>query len=99
MPHLLISFQDWQSCLKEKDTPLEGFEPQSKVRIQARCDMHRNHQTIPTFHNLKLDICLICNWWQAKRLSFVRFPGKQGRFSKNVYTICWSMWSEVPMQS
>ena len=43
MPHLRISFQDWQSFLKEKDTPLEGFEAQSKVRIQARCDLHLNH--------------------------------------------------------
>ena len=45
MPHLRISFQDWQSYLKEKDTPLEGFEPKSKVKIQVRCDLHLNHQT------------------------------------------------------
>ena len=38
--NLRISFQDWQSYLKEKDTTLEGFEPQSKVRIQVRCDLH-----------------------------------------------------------
>ena len=35
---------------------------------------------------------------QTKGLHFVRFPGKQGSFSINVYTVCWSMWSEVPMQ-
>ena len=46
MQYLRISFQNWQSCLKEKDTPLEGFEPQSKVRIQVSCDLHLNHQTI-----------------------------------------------------
>ena len=45
MPPLRISFQDWQSCLKDKDTSLEGFEPQSKVRIQVRCDLHLNHKT------------------------------------------------------
>ena len=43
MADLRISFQDWQSCLKEKDTPLEGFEPQSKEKIQVRCDLHLNH--------------------------------------------------------
>ena len=43
MPHLRISFQDWQSCLKEKDTSLEGFEPKSKIKIQDRCDPHLNH--------------------------------------------------------
>ena len=45
MPHLRISFHDWQSCLKEEDTSLEGFEPQLKVKIQVRCDLHLNHQT------------------------------------------------------
>ena len=45
MPHLRISFQDWQSCLKETDTPLEGFGPQSQVKIQIRCDLHVNHKT------------------------------------------------------
>ena len=32
-------------------------------------------------------------------LVLVTFPGKQESFSKNVYTVCWSMWSEVTMQS
>ena len=32
-----------QSRLKEKNTPLEGFEPQSKVKIQVKCDLHLNH--------------------------------------------------------
>ena len=41
--HICESFQDWQSYLKEKDTPLEGFEPQSIVKIQVRCDLHLNH--------------------------------------------------------
>ena len=45
LPHLRISFQDWQSCLKEKDTPLEGFKPRSKVNIHVRCDLRLNHQT------------------------------------------------------
>ena len=45
MQHLRIPFQDWQSCLKEKDAPLEGFEPQSKVKIQVRYVLHLNHQT------------------------------------------------------
>ena len=59
MPHLRMSFQDWQSCLKVKDTSLEGFELQSKVKIQVRCDLHLNPR-LPTFHALKLDICLLC---------------------------------------
>ena len=32
-------------------------------------------------------------------LVLVRFPGKQESFSKNVYMVCWSIWSEVPMES
>ena len=43
IPHLRMSFQDWQFCLKEKNTPLEGFEPQSKPKLQVRCDLHFNH--------------------------------------------------------
>ena len=34
-----------------------------------------------------------------KRLSFVRFPGKQESFFKNVNTVCWSVWQDLPMQS
>ena len=39
-----MSSMDWQLCLKEKDASLEGFEPQSKVELQMRCDLHLNHQ-------------------------------------------------------
>ena len=46
MPQLRMYFQEWQSCLKEKDTPLKGFQPQSKVNLQFRCDLHLNHYTI-----------------------------------------------------
>ena len=45
MPHLQMSFQDWQSCLKEKSIPLEGFKPQSTVKLQVRCDLQLNLQT------------------------------------------------------
>ena len=45
---------------KEKDTPLEGFEPQSKVKIQVRCDLRTLTTRLPTIHALKMDICLIC---------------------------------------
>ena len=30
---------------ERKNTPLEGFEPESKVKLQVRYGLHLNHQT------------------------------------------------------
>ena len=50
-PYLRMSFQGWQLCLKEKNTPLEEFEPQSKVKLQVICglDLDHFHVTWTTF--------------------------------------------------
>ena len=31
------------AIMSERNTPLEGFEPRSKVKLQDRCGLRRNH--------------------------------------------------------
>ena len=69
----------------------------SKVKIQVRCDLTTDLSYSEVGHLLNM---LLFNVNCGKQKDyFVRFPGKQGPFLKNVCTVCWSMWSEVPMQS
>ena len=74
MPHLVICFEDWQSRLKNNNTPSKGLKPKSKVKWTPSFRMGSGNP---------LNV-ILCNWWQTKGLSFVRLPGKQESFSKNL---------------